>query len=97
VHQIELEIQNEELRNAREDAEASRARYFDLYNLAGGLLHSLERESILGANFTAATRLRIAWSELVERPPCSFVFKEDQGATTSTTTASISAKSLRRA
>jgi hypothetical protein len=30
VHQIELEMQNEELRSAREQLEASRARYFDL-------------------------------------------------------------------
>lgn len=34
VHQIELEMQNEELSRAQEELEASRARYFDLYNLA---------------------------------------------------------------
>ena len=32
VHHAELELQNEELRSARERLEASRARYFDLYD-----------------------------------------------------------------
>ena len=34
VHQIEIEMQNEELRRAHVDLDASRARYFDLYDLA---------------------------------------------------------------
>ncbi|MEI6703520.1 MAG: GGDEF domain-containing protein, partial [Deltaproteobacteria bacterium] len=34
VHQIELEMQNEELRCAQADLDASQARYFDLYDLA---------------------------------------------------------------
>src|SRR6056297_2534463 len=34
VHQIELELQNEELRSAQEEIEESQARYFDLYYLA---------------------------------------------------------------
>ena len=34
VHQIELEMQNEELRTAQTQIEAGRARYFDLYDLA---------------------------------------------------------------
>ncbi len=34
VHQIELEMQNEELRRVYAELEASRARYVDLYDLA---------------------------------------------------------------
>jgi hypothetical protein len=34
VHQIELEMQNDELRRAQRELEASRAKYFDLYDLA---------------------------------------------------------------
>ena len=34
VHQIELEMQNEELRKAQVELDVARARYFDLYDLA---------------------------------------------------------------
>jgi len=34
VHQIELEMQNEELRRAQVELDAAQERYFDLYELA---------------------------------------------------------------
>ena len=69
VHQIELEMQNEELRRAQEELEASRARYFDLYDLAPvGYFTLSEQGLILEANLTAATLLGVARGALVKQP-----------------------------
>jgi len=79
VHQIELEIQNEELRRAQAELEASRARYFDLYDLAPvGYFTLSEQGLILEANLTAAGLLGVARSALVKRPLTRFIFPEDQ-------------------
>ncbi len=56
VHQIELELQNEELRNTQAALEISRARYFDLYDMAPiGYCTVGKSGLILEANFAAAT------------------------------------------
>jgi PAS domain S-box-containing protein len=79
VHQIELEMQNEELRRAYSELEATRARYFDLYDLAPiGYCTLNEQGLILQANLTAAILLGVVRSELVDRPISRFVFREDQ-------------------
>jgi two-component system cell cycle sensor histidine kinase/response regulator CckA len=60
VHQIELEMQNEELRRAQEELEASRAKYFDLFDLApAGYFTVGEKGLILEANLTAANLLGV--------------------------------------
>ena len=78
VHQIELELQNEELRRAQEALEASRARYFDLYDLAPVGYFTLDEDGlILEANLTGATMLGVARGALVKQPLSRFVVSED--------------------
>src|SRR4249920_3841213 len=73
VHQIELEMQNEELRRIQEELEGSRARYFDLYDLAPvGYFTLNEQGLILEANLTAAKLLGVARSALVKQPLSRF-------------------------
>ena len=79
VHQIELEMQNEELRRAQGELEASRARYFDLYDLAPvGYFTISEQGLILEANLTGAGLLGVGRSDLVKQPLTRFILPEDQ-------------------
>ena len=79
VLQIELEMQNEELRSAREQLEVSRARYFDLYDLAPVGYLTLSKEGlILEANLTAASLLGVARSALAGQRFSSFIIQDDQ-------------------
>jgi len=55
VHQIELEMQNEELLKAREQAEAAMEKYTDLYDFApSGYVTLSEDGTITDLNFSAA-------------------------------------------
>jgi PAS domain S-box-containing protein len=79
VHQIELELQNEELRRAQVELEASRARYFDLYDLAPvGYLTLSEQGLILEANLTGAGLLGLARRDLINQPLTRYILPEDQ-------------------
>ncbi len=81
VHQIELEMQNEELRESQVALDAVRARYFDLYDLAPvGYCTISEQGLIMQANLTAASLLGVARSALVKRPLSRFIHKEDQNS-----------------
>jgi len=78
VHQIELELQNEELRQARDALEVSRARYFDLYDLAPVGYFTLDENGlILEANLAGATLLGVARGALVGQPLSRFVVGDD--------------------
>jgi PAS domain S-box-containing protein len=79
VHQIELEMQNEELRTAQKELNAARARYFDLYDLAPvGYCTLSEKGLILESNLTLAALLGVARSALVTTPIFRFILKADQ-------------------
>ena len=79
VHQLELEMQNEELLRTKELLEAARERYFELYELAPvGYCTFSESGLILEANLTASTLLGMAKSTLVKQNVSTFIFGEDQ-------------------
>ncbi len=79
VHQIELEIQNEELRRAQSELEVSRDGYSDLYDFAPvGYVTISEKGLILQANLACADMLGVERSSLIGKPFSRFVKKEDQ-------------------
>jgi PAS domain S-box-containing protein len=79
VHQIELEMQNEELRRTQLELEAARARYFDLYDLAPvGYITLSEQGIILEANLTLVDLLGVTRKQVVQRPLTRFIFPPDQ-------------------
>lgn len=79
VYQIELELQNEELRRAQEAQEAARARYFDLYDLApAGYVTLTEAGLIREANLAAAKLLGLPCGMLINRPLSTFILPENQ-------------------
>ena len=79
VHQIELQLQNEELRRAQTALEVSRARYFDLYDMAPvGYLTVDTNGQILEVNLCAANLLGAARTQLVRRTLSRFILKPQQ-------------------
>ncbi len=80
VHQIELEMQNEELRRTQAEREMARARYVDLYYDCApiGYLTVNPKGMIREANLRACTVLGINRSDLVGQPVIRFVAARDQ-------------------
>jgi|GEM_PF-2226230 len=79
VHQIELEMQNEELRQTQHERDAAQSRYVDLYDEAPvGYCTLAESGLIEQANLTAAGLLGVKRAELLEKPITGFVLKEEQ-------------------
>ncbi len=67
IHQVELEMQNEELHRAQTELEASRGRLSDLYDFAPvGYLTLDKKGKILEANLTAARQLNEERSALIQ-------------------------------
>ncbi len=79
VHQIELEMQNEELRRAQIDLEVSRARYFDLYDLAPVGYCTLDAAGVvLEVNLTASRMFGVDKDQLVGQPLSDFIHRDSQ-------------------
>ena len=79
VHQIELEMQNDELLQTQGALDAARAEYFDLYDLAPvGYCTLSSAGYILKANFTLATLLGSTRAFLISQPFTRFILTEDQ-------------------
>lgn len=79
VHQIELEMQNAELRQARDEAEKALAEYADLYDFAPiGYLTIDRAGTIRGANLTFASLVGVERSRLRGRHFGRLVTGEDR-------------------
>jgi PAS domain S-box-containing protein len=77
VHQVELEMQNEELRRAHAEAEDLRARYEDLFDFAPLGYVTLDNLGlIVDANLAAAALLGSDRSSLTRRPLVGLVAPE---------------------
>ncbi len=81
THQIELEMQNEELRRAQSELEESRNRYADLYNFAPiGYFTFDTKGGILEANLTGALMLDMNKAYLIRVPFFLYIAPSDRSA-----------------
>ncbi len=98
VHQIELEMQNEQLRQSHHALDAARTRYFDLYDLAPvGYCSVSESGLIIEANLTAATLLGLARGALVKQRSPALSSRKNRTATTCVANISLTPASRRPA
>lgn len=78
IHQVELEMQNEELTRTKLDLEATRDSYFDLYDLAPVGYLTLNKDGLIQrANLTAVTMLGLEKEALINTPILNFIFSDD--------------------
>ncbi|OHE75533.1 MAG: hypothetical protein A2413_18315 [Treponema sp. RIFOXYC1_FULL_61_9] len=79
MHQIELELQNEELRRTHAELDAARARWFDLFDLAPvGYITIDGQGTVTEANLAAANMLGLGRGAMIERSLSGFVLPEDK-------------------
>ncbi|HSE83969.1 MAG TPA: PAS domain S-box protein, partial [Thermodesulfobacteriota bacterium] len=78
VHQIELEMQNEELRKTQIELEESHKKYADLYDFAPVGYFMLDGNGLIqGVNLTGATLLGVGKKYLIERPFSLYISRAD--------------------
>ena len=81
VHQVELEMQNDELRRVQEALLASRTLYFNLYDLAPvGYLTLDDKNTIYESNLAAATMLGAPRRVIKQLPFTRYIVADDQDA-----------------
>ena len=81
VHQIELEMQNDELRRIQGELEKTRDRYSHLYDFAPVGYFTLSEKAIIEeANLSCASMLGVERSSLIGKPFSRFICKDDQDA-----------------
>jgi len=79
THQIELELQNVELRRAEQELVEARDRFSDLYDFAPvGYATISDKGLIVQANLTLSTLLGVDRSCLIMQPFAGFVLYEDE-------------------
>ncbi len=79
VYQVELEIQNEELRNSQARLEEAKALYEELYDFAPvGYFTFNKKGTIENVNLTGAGILGLEKTKLIGQPFHKFICKEDQ-------------------
>ena len=79
VHQIELKMQNDELRRIQVELEKTRDRYSHLYDFAPfGYFTMSEKGIIEEANLTGAATIGIERSALIGKPFTRLVLRDDQ-------------------
>jgi PAS domain S-box-containing protein len=79
VHQIELEMQNEELRRLQLQLEEARDKYADLYDCAPVGFFSLDKNAlVVEANLTAADLLSVERRSLINSSLTRFIAPQDQ-------------------
>lgn len=81
VHQVELELQNEQLRETQLELSLSRDRFADLYDFAPvGYLTLDSRGVVIEANFAAATTLGVGRDRLLRSKLSDFLAPGSQDA-----------------
>jgi PAS domain S-box-containing protein len=79
VHQIELEMQNDELRRLQNEIVESRNEYSHLYDFAPVGYFTVKKKGIIEqANLTGAALLGIDRQSLIGKPLTHFIAREDQ-------------------
>lgn len=78
VHQVELEMQNQQLREAQQELEQSRDRYADLYDFAPLGYLTLDKDGVIREiNLACAAMLGVERSHLLDKPFVFYITKSE--------------------